>query len=226
MHKVDKDVAAMLANLNKLDRANKARLVENTIIHRGTRYGGSPGYPEYPGDDIKDPSDEELLAFQNSGIPDRDRGAAEQYGVNLDDEGEYTFKLSEGEGVDASILHDIVSRYERGEISYQELKQEFELAEQDCCEADTQETEFSLDAAYPDEDEFLEAVRKKDIPAYQRKASGDKDWRVTQKDLKDDEDEYLSGEVKSKERLKNPKPVHERADADVLDWMKRFSRLG
>lgn len=224
MSKVDKDVAAMLKNLNKLDRANKTRLMENGIIHRGSSYGGTPGYPEYPGDDIKDPSDEELLAFQNSGIPDRDREDAEQYDVNLDDADEYAFKLSEG--VDASILHDIVSRYERGEISYQELKQEFELAEQGCCGASTQETEFSLDAAYPDEDEFLESVRKKDIPAYQRKASGDKDWRVTQKDLKDDEDEYLSGETKTKERLKNPKPVHERADADVLDWMKRFSRLG
>lgn len=224
MSKVDKDVAAMLKNLNKLDRANKTRLMENSIIHRGSSYGGTPGYPEYPGDDIKDPSDEELLAFQNSGIPDRDRQDAEQYDADLDGADEYSFNLSEG--VDASILHDIVSRYERGEISYQELKQEFEMAEQDCCGADSQETEFGLDDAFPGEDEFLEAVRKKDIPAYQRKASGDKDWRVTQKDLKDDEDEYLSSETKTKERLKNPKPVNERADADVLDWMKRFDRLG
>ena len=29
MSKVDKDVAAMLKNLNKLDRANKTRLMEN-----------------------------------------------------------------------------------------------------------------------------------------------------------------------------------------------------
>lgn len=224
MSKVDKDIAAMLKNLNKLDRANKARLVENSITHRGTDYGGSPGYPEYPGDDIKDPSHEELLALQNSGIPDRYRKDAEQYDADLDGEDEYSFKLSEG--VDASILHDIVSRYERGEISYQELKQEIELAEQDCCGTDSQETEFGLDDAYPGEDEFLEAVRKKDIPAYQRKASGDKDWRVTQKDLKDEEDEYLSGETKTKARLKNPKPVNERADADVLAWMKRFDRLG
>ena len=53
-------------------------------------------------------------------------------------------------------------------------------------------------------DEYEDAVKKVDVPAYQRKASGDKDWKVTQQDLEKDKERSattLQGMEKRKREL-------------------------
>ena len=115
-----------------------------------------------------------------------------------------------------------MSRYESGEISYADFKQELEQAEQ-CCNSDMSsnacDNEFDRDEA-----EFLEAVSKSQIPAVQRKNTGKDDWRLTQQDLDDEESEKLSSN-RGLEKTKQDLDIKETADPDVLAWMKRLNRV-
>jgi len=69
-----------------------------------------------------------------------------------------------------------------------------------------------------------EAVDKSKVPAYQRKASGDKDWKVTQSDLDKEEEKNISSK-RGLEKLKKDtgiKSVKENADPTITNWLKRL----
>ena len=223
MSNIDKDVAAMLSSLKKLDSAAAQRLSENRI------YTGKPGVygvsntDAYIGDDIPEPTDDELRSLEDSGEVDAALAAANGC---CDDGDTYAFSLNECDGVDADLIQDLVAKYRAGEISYSEFKDALEHAE--AAMGEDQPDGGDLDAvAFGDEDEaeFLEAVSKSQIPAVQRKASGDKDWKLTQKDLDDEEESKISSQ-RGLDKLQRDTGVKEAADPEVIAWMERLSRLG
>lgn len=72
------------------------------------------------------------------------------------------------------------------------------------------------------EDEMEEGVNKVDVPAYKRKASGDKDWKVTQKDLDADNEKNVSsraGLAKRKKELGMSEAYYIGAE-DLPDWTR------
>ena len=222
MSKVDKDVAAMLQGLNKIDNANKKRLMENGYFTSNiSNYGKSTADEDhfYTGDDIPDPTDAELRDLEASGEVDAAVAACHDQEFDAPED-EFSFRINEG--VDPETLHQLVSRYESGEISYAVFKQELEQAEQ-CCDSDMSSNACDNDFDR-DEAEFLEAVSKSQVPAVQRKNTGKDDWRLTQQDLDDEESEKLSSN-RGLEKTKQDLDIKETADPDVLAWMKRLSRV-
>ena len=72
------------------------------------------------------------------------------------------------------------------------------------------------------EDAMEEGAKKVDVPAYQRKASGDKDWKVTQKDLDADDEKNISsraGLKKLKKDLNMGEGYYIGAE-DLPDWTR------
>lgn len=69
-----------------------------------------------------------------------------------------------------------------------------------------------------------EQVSKKDIPAVQRKDSGDKDWKVTMGDLEKERD----GKMSDSKTLakKSDATLKESPDPEVVAWMRRLDKLG
>ena len=65
---------------------------------------------------------------------------------------------------------------------------------------------------------------KREIPAAQRKASGDEDWRLTLADLDKEADSIMSD--KRTLAKKTDDLLKEGADPEVLKWMTRFDKLG
>ena len=222
MSTVDKDVAAMLRGLNKIDNASKKRLMENGYFTSNIgNYGKSTADEDhfYTGDDIPDPTDAELRDLEASGEVDAAVAACHDQEFDAPED-EFSFRINEG--VDPDTLHQLVSRYESGEISYADFKQELEQAEQ-CCNSDMSSNVCDTDFD-SEEEEFLEAVSKSQIPAVQRKNTGKDDWRLTQQDLDDEESEKLSSN-RGLEKTKQDLDIKETADPDVLAWMKRLNRV-
>lgn len=94
----------------------------------------------------------------------------------------------------------------------------------------------------PIEDAMEEGAKKVDVPAYQRKASGDKDWKVTQKDLDADDEKNISskaGLAKRKQELNmegyylgaedlpawTRDALHRVARGEVQDWTELYGEL-
>ena len=253
MSNIDKDVAAMLSSLKKLDNAAAQRLSENRI------YTGKPGVygvsntDAYIGDDIPEPTDAELRSLEDSGEVDAALAAAKSC-CDDGDSNTYAFSLNESDGVDADPdqIMQLAARYKAGEITYDEFKSEMETLEytdysmrqgemgnpdmrddwayQDSVRrGDWAGSDEYDDDEYDDEEadeaEFLEAVSKSQIPAVHRKASGDKDWKLTQKDLDDEEESKISSQ-RGLDKLQRDTGVKEAADPEVIAWMERLSRLG
>jgi len=116
------------------------------------------------------------------------------------------------------------------------------------CEEDTKESMDAFEAwaeevtEGPFEDAMEEGANKVDIPAYKRKASGDKDWKVTQKDLDAADEKNISsraGLQKLKRDLKvegyyigaedlpdwTRDALHRVSRGEVQDWTELYGEL-
>lgn len=78
------------------------------------------------------------------------------------------------------------------------------------------------------EETVEEGAKKQDIPAFMRKGSGKDDWKTSKEDLKKEDEKNLSSKEGLEKAKKDSgiKESEDTADQEVLNWMKRFSKLG
>ena len=203
MKKADSQVAEMLRKLNNLDNANKSRLVENA---RST------------GKNI----------LKESADPDQIMQLAARYKAGEITYDEFKSEMETLEYTDYSMR--------QGEMGNPDMRDDWAGSD----EYDDEEDEIfedelsgiSINDEEADEDEIRETVNKSQIPAVQRKQSGDPDWKLTQKDLEKEEEKNISStrglaaqQVRTGVKEEEETEQTGQADPEIMEWMQRFNKL-
>ena len=138
---------------------------------------------------------------------------------------EHLTKLLDASPVVSRILSNNTDNmeYERGEDRHQDRMDRVVYEGVDAGVANWLGRFKSYDELRTARHPVREQLDKMDIPAVQRKETGDKDWKTTLCDLDKARDSKMSDSrslaKKSDALLKEP------PDSDVISWMGRFSRL-
>lgn len=219
MKKADSQVAEMLRKLNNLDNANKSRLVENArstgknilkesadpdqIMQLAARYkAGEITYDEFK-------SEMETLEYTDYSMRQGEMG-----NPDMRDDWAYQDSVRRGDWAGSDEYDDDEYDDEEDEIFEDEL------------------SGISINDEEADEDEIRETVNKSQIPAVQRKQSGDPDWKLTQKDLEKEEEKNISStrglaaqQVRTGVKEEEETEQTGQADPEIMEWMQRFNKL-